>query len=50
VLRFLQERAEHPHIGQVPAQKVVYRFLNSQSDVRTELRLAPLELIERLAA
>jgi hypothetical protein len=42
---FALERLE-----QVGNDRLVYRFPKPQPDGRTELRLAPLELIERLAA
>jgi hypothetical protein len=42
---FALERLE-----QLAGDELVYRFPKPQPDGRTELRLSPLELIERLAA
>jgi hypothetical protein len=36
--------------GQLAHDQLVYRFPNPQPDGRTELRLTPVELIDRLAA
>ena len=52
--RLLRDCARPPfaleRLEQVGDERLVYRFPKPQPDGRTELRLTPVELIERLAA